>query len=116
MTKENLIRRKLLADFDQFARRMRQQYIFHGEESEPHPFHVRSDWKPPVQPSVALETFLEEVKFELASIEFDKPKDNITTGERQALKELSRNKSIITRDALRGHTVSKNGTISFSSS
>ena len=58
-TKENLIRRQLLADFNQFARRMRLQYIFHGEESEPHPFHVKSDWKPPVQPSVALETFLE---------------------------------------------------------
>ena len=46
-------------------------------QNEPHPFHVKSDWKPPVQPSVALETFLEEVKLELASIEFDKPEDNI---------------------------------------
>ena len=104
VTKENLIRRKLLADFDQFARRMRLQYIFHGEESEPHPFHVKSDWKPPVQPSVALETFLEEVKFELASIEFDKPKDNVSTGERQALKELSRNKSIILKKSDKGST------------
>ena len=74
---------------------MRLQYIFHGEDYEPYPFHVKSDWEPPVQLSVALETFLEEVKLELASIEFDKPKDNISTGERQALKELSRDKSII---------------------
>ena len=29
------------------------------------------------------------------TIEFDKPKDNVSAGERQALKELSRNKSII---------------------
>ena len=56
VTKENLIRCKLLADFDQFARRIRLQYIFHGEENEPHPFHVKSDWKQPVQPSVALES------------------------------------------------------------
>ena len=50
-------------------------------QNEPHAFHVKSDWEPPVQPSVALETFLEEVKLELASIEFsDKPKDNISTG------------------------------------
>ena len=55
MTKENLIRHQLLADFNQFARWMRLQYIFHGEENEPHPFHVKSDWEPPVQPSVALE-------------------------------------------------------------
>ena len=77
VTKENLNRRQLLADFNQFARRMRLQYIFHGEENEAHPFHVKSDWEPPVQPSVALETFPEEVKLELARIEFDKPKDNI---------------------------------------
>ena len=81
---------------------MRLQYIFHGEENEPHPFHVKSDWEPPVQLSVALETFLEEVKLELASIEFDKPKDNISTGERQALKELSRNKSIILEKSDKG--------------
>jgi len=62
MTKENLIRRQLHADFNQFGRPMRLQYIFHGEENEPHPFHVKLDWEPPVQPSVALETFLEEVK------------------------------------------------------
>ena len=63
VTKENFIRRQLFADFNQFARRMRLQYIFQGEENEPHPFHVKSDsWEPTVQPSVALETFLEEVK------------------------------------------------------
>ena len=65
MTKENLIRRQLLADFNQFARPMQLQYIFHGEENEPHPFHIKSDWEPPVQPSVALETFLEEVNYSL---------------------------------------------------
>ena len=104
VTKENLIRRQLLADFNQFARQMRLQYIFHGEENEPHPFHVKSDWKPPIQPSVALETFLEEVKFELASTALVKPKDNISTGERQALKELSRNKSIILKKSDKGST------------
>ena len=64
VTKENLIRRQLLADFNQFTRRMRLQYILHGEKNEPHPFHVKSDWEPPVQLSVALETFLEEAKLD----------------------------------------------------
>ena len=82
---------------------MQLQYIFHGEENEPHPFHVKSDWEPLVQPSVALETFLEEVKLELASIEFDKPKD-ISTGEHQALKELALNKSIILKKSDQGNT------------
>ena len=66
---------------------------------------MKSNWEPPFQP----ETFLEEVKLELASIEFDKPKDNISTGERQALKELSRNKNIILKKSDKGkhHRIDK---------
>ena len=74
---------------------MRLQYIFQEEENEPHPFHVKSDCEPPVQLSVALETLLEEVKLALTSTEFENPKDHISTGECQALKELLCNKSII---------------------
>ena len=50
----------------------------------PHPFHAKLDWNPPVRPSFALETFLEEVKLELAEIHFKKPKPNLTPGEQQA--------------------------------
>ena len=68
VTNETQIKKQLLRDFDQFARRMRLQYIYHGEDKEPHPFHVKSTWNPPVQPSVALESYLEEVKIQLAEI------------------------------------------------
>ena len=104
MTRENIIRRQLLNDFSQFARRMRLKYIFHGQDKQPHPFHVKSDWDPPVQPSVALETFLEEVKFELANIKFNRPKDNLSQGERKALKELSHDKNIVIKKADKGTT------------
>ena len=104
VTRENIIRRQLLNDFSHFARRMRLQYIFHGSNKEPHPFHVKSHWNPPVQPSVALETFLEEVKFELANIKLNRPKDNLSQGERYALKELSRDKSIVLKKADKGTT------------
>ena len=103
-TRENIIRRQLLNDFSQFARRMRLKYIFHGKHNEPHPLHVKSDWDPPVQPSVALETFLEEVKFELANIKLNRPKDNLSQGERKALKELSRDKNIVIKKADKGTT------------
>ena len=83
---------------------MRLQYIYYGKEREPHPFHVKSDWNPPVQPSVALGTFLEEVKLELAEIQFKKPKPNLTPGELQWLKQLSRDKNIIFKKADRGTT------------
>ena len=39
-------------------------------------------------PSVALETFLEEVKLEFAENQFKKPNPNLTPGEQQALKQL----------------------------
>ena len=53
---------------------MRLRYIFHGKGNKQHPFYVKSTWEPPVQQSVALETFLEEVKFELANTPRRRPK------------------------------------------
>ena len=53
-TNESHIRAQLLNDFKAFARRMRLQYIFYDQEKEPHSFHMKSNWKPPVQPSVTL--------------------------------------------------------------
>ena len=81
VTDENHIRRQLLLDFEHFARRMRLKYIFHKENKEPHPFHVKSDWKPPVQKSVALESYLESVKIQLAVIKSIKPKNNLSYNE-----------------------------------
>ena len=43
-------------------------YIFHGQNKEPHPFHFKSNWMPPVQPSIALEGYSENVKAQLAEI------------------------------------------------
>ena len=77
VTDETKIRHQLLQDFEQFARRMRLQYIFHGQNKEPHPFHVKSNWIPPVQPSVALESYLESVKVQLAEIKTIKPEYNL---------------------------------------
>ena len=63
---------------------MRLQYIFHGKGNKQHPFYVKSTWEPPVQQSVALETFLEEVKFKLANTPIRRPKDNLSPGERRS--------------------------------
>ena len=68
VTNINNIKRQLLQDFEKFARRMHLKYIFHAENKEPHPFHVKSDREPPVQNSVALESYLESVKIQLAEI------------------------------------------------
>ena len=78
------IKRQLLRDFDHLAKRMR----LHGENTKPHPFQVKSAWKPPLQPSVAHKSYLEEVKIQLAELELKNPKDNLNPAEREALKAL----------------------------
>ena len=104
VTNETQIKKQLLRDFDQFARRMRLQYIYHGEDKEPHPFHVKSTWNPPVQPSVALESYLEEVKIQLAEIKLTTPKNNLNPAERDALKALKRDTKINLKKADKGTT------------
>ena len=69
-------------------------YIFHGQDKEPHPFHVKSTWKPPVQPSVALESYLEEGRTQLAEVKLTKPNNNLPPEEREALKALKTNNEI----------------------
>ena len=53
---------------------------------------------------MALETFLEEVKLELVEIHFKKPKPNLTPGQQQALKQLSRDKTITLKKTDKGTT------------
>ena len=104
ITKETQIRKQLLRDYDNFARRMRLRDIFHGQDKEPHLFHVKSTWKPPVQPSVALESYLEEVRTQLAEVKLTKPKNNLPPKEREALKALKTSNEINLKKADKGTT------------
>ena len=90
VTNTTNIRRQLLQDFELFAKRMPLQYIFHGQNKEPHPFHVKSNWMPPVQQSVALESYLESVKTQLADIKITKPKENLSCNEMAAFKGVKK--------------------------
>ena len=53
---------------------------------------------------MALETFLEEVKFEPANIPINGPKDNLSPGERRPLHNLLGDKTIIVKKADKGTT------------
>ena len=68
---------------------MRLQFIFHDNDNKIHPFYVRSNWDPPVQPSVSLESYLEETKLQLALIPISKPKQNLPKNELKAITELN---------------------------
>ena len=77
---------------------MRLQYMFHGQNKETHPVHVKSNWMPPVQQSIAFESYLESVKRQLA----DKPKSNLSRSEMAALKELMNNSAVNLKKADKG--------------
>ena len=102
VTNDNRIRQQLLHDFEQFARRMRLQYMYYGTEKEQHPFYVKSNWNPPIQQSVALESYLEEVKISLAEINLTKPKNNLALAECEALKTLKGDEQINLKKADKG--------------
>ena len=55
-------------------------------------------------PTVALESYLDEVKLDLSEATFTKPKDNLTKGERKVLKDLKNNKKINLKKADKGLT------------
>ena len=86
ITNETALRKQLLTDFKDFAGRKRLQYIYHGEDNNIHPFYVNYNWEPPVQQSVALESYmyLEEIKIQLAQTPITKPKHNLPLNERKA--------------------------------
>lgn len=102
---KNKMRRRLLQDYNDFARRMRLKYIFHGQNKSIHPFYVKSNWEPPVQPSVTLETYLEEVKQQIAEIKITRPKPNLSRKERKALNVLKQNKDLNFKKADKGSTL-----------
>ena len=85
---------------------MRFQYIFQGQNQEPHPFHVKSNGIPPVQPSVALESYLESVKVQLAEIKTIKPEHNLPVlrNEFRAIAKLKHNSALNLKKADKGTT------------
>ena len=68
-----------------------------------HPFHVKSNWEPPVQPSVTLETYLEEVKEQIAEIKITRQKPNLSRKERKALHVLQQSKDVNFKKADKGN-------------
>lgn len=83
---------------------MRLQFIYHGEDSNIHPFYVKSNGELPVQKSVALESYLEEIKIQLEQIPITKPKHNLSLNERKAITELKNNSEINIKWADKGTT------------
>ena len=95
----------LLRDFKGFQNRMRWSYIFSRCEPKPiHPFYVKSNKDAPPVASKIVESFLDNVRKDIAKTRFHKTMDNLRPEEREALKILSRDKEIILKKADKGST------------
>ena len=105
ITNETALRKQLLTDFKDFSRRMRLQYLYHGKDNNIHPFYVNSNWEPPVQQSVALESYLEEIKMQLAQTPITKPKHNLPLNERKAITKLKNYIEMNVKKADKGTTI-----------
>ena len=103
-TNETALRKQLLMDLKEFASRMQLQFIFHGKDNNIHPFYVKSNWKPPIQRSVALESYLEEIKLQPAQITITRPKNSLPLSEKQAITELNNKPEINIKKADKGTT------------
>ena len=68
--------------------------MYYGTAKEKHPFYVKSNWNPPVQQSVALESYLEEVKISLKEITLIKPKNNLPPAQHTPLKGFKNDQQI----------------------
>ena len=98
--------KSLIRDFQVFTRYMRLQYIFADSAGKPHPFHVKSNWQPPPQPSVALESYLERTKFEIAPSLFQTKKITFQHDKGKPWKHLARTKILISKKRTRGPQLS----------
>ena len=85
-TTTDSVKKQILRDFNQFARRMRLGYVYHGRGKMKHRFYVKSNWEPPDQRSVTLEKYLEETKIKLSEMETTKPKPNMPKSEREVIR------------------------------
>ena len=102
---KNKTTHQLLWDYKAFARRMRLRYIFHWQNKPIHAFYVKSNWEPPVQPSVVLENYLEEVTLQIAETNITRPKPNLSRKGRKALNTLKQKKDLNFKKADKGTTI-----------
>ena len=107
VTNECEIRHQLLQDFEQFAICKTNAPPKHLSQTKQrtHPFHVKYNWIPPVQPSIANESDWENVKTQLAEIIVTKPKNKLSRSEVMTLKELKNNSVLNLKKANKGTTV-----------
>lgn len=94
-SKESNVKRLLLKNFDEFARKLTCKFSFDTwENSKFNPFRTSTGYKP--DPACgALENYIDETKLEISSLLIKQYQDNLTSRERAALTSLKNNRHIV---------------------
>ena len=123
----NYDRGNLINDTESYSRRMRLKCPFEkadqqfdnstqqdtnnnsqdlpNDDNQSRRFENKSDWKPPKQ-TVALETFISNIESDIASFQPTKrSKDNLSKGEKQAIRSPKQRQNIIIKPADKGSAV-----------
>ncbi|XP_062592673.1 uncharacterized protein LOC134254146 [Saccostrea cucullata] len=99
------IKKVILNDFDEFARKLRCKYHYDkGENSPIHPFRKPTGHKPPLACNT-LEQYIDKTKLELSSIPIRKIHNNTSKLEREALNSLRNNNNIVIKKADKSNTI-----------
>jgi len=92
------------ADINDFSRRIRLLEYFHDfpSQTDYNPFHSKSTWTPPPHRDKALDAFISAIEHDILNLHPKPERDNLTTNERHALKQLSRRTDIVIKAADKG--------------
>ncbi|CAG2201854.1 unnamed protein product [Mytilus edulis] len=103
--KHNNLRKQILMDFNELARKMRCKFHYSGKNNKKHihPLYLQSGHIPP-RGNIALENYLIDTKLDISKLEVKQFRDNLSKLERKALTELKHNDSIYISKADKNNT------------
>ena len=85
---------------------MRLGFIFKNHNQKPIPFRQKSNYEPPVSTNRRIEDYVHALKIETTKLWPHKTiSHNLSLQERQALRDLSRNKDLVIKKADKGSTI-----------
>ncbi|XP_061170257.1 uncharacterized protein LOC133179540 [Saccostrea echinata] len=94
------VKQQVMRDFNEFARKLKCKYMFHDPDSDNniHPFRMKSGFEPEIMNN-SVQTYIDNTRLELSSMEVRKSTDNLSISERQARRRLKGRKDIIIKKA-----------------
>ena len=95
------------ADINDFTRRMRLTEYFHDHNNASNtnptnPFHNKSSWTPPTNRDSALNAYIDAIKHDISTSNLNHITDNLTTRERESLRNLKKRPDIVIKPADKG--------------